>query len=514
VSDDERARRGDPRPLFDVGTIMALTGARLLTDGPAPSAMVTGVEVDSRLVRRGDLFCALAGERVDGHAFTGCALQAGAIAALVSRDPGPEARCFGRALLIVPDVLLGLTTLARHHRGRFSLPIVAVTGSVGKTTTKDLIASVLAPSRRVLASRGNLNTDIGLPLTLFDLGAEHEVACLEMGMRGPGEIARLAALARPSFGVITNVGPVHLELLGCVEAIGRAKEELLWALTGGGTAILNADDPLVAGLAERHRSRLARVITFGLERPAEVVGRELEACPEGGVSFSARQGGRDLGRFSLPLGGRHSVLNALAALATGIGLGLEPQAMRGGLACPRLSAMRQETLSAGGVRLVNDAYNASPASMAASLDLLTAMRAARGGRAVAILGDMLELGDFEETAHREIGQAAAAANLDLLIAVGPRAGVLAQEARRGLGEDRVVYLGPKTVRPNLEAANLALGFLASGDSVLIKASRGLRFEEIVKELVVGLSRRRDDPGPGEGGLDRKDAADGPVEGER
>lgn len=490
MSDDERARSGRPRPLFNLAEVAAITRGRIV-DGRAEElagVVVTGVEVDSRFVRAGDLFGALAGERVDGHSFVARALDAGAVAALVTRDPGPKAHRTGRRLLTVPDVVKALGQLAKHHRDRFSLPIVAVTGSVGKTTTKDLIASVLGSSRRVLANRGNLNTDIGLPLTLFELGPEHQVACLEMGMRGAGEIARLAELARPVVGVITNVGPVHIELLGSVPAIARAKEELLWALPREGTAILNGDDPILAGLAKGHRSRLARVIIYGLDQPADLSAEELESLPDGGMSFGVVHEGLALGRFSVPLAGRHSALNALAALAVGLSLGLDPEAMRAGLARPRLSAMRQEIIDRGGVRVINDAYNAGPASMTASLELLTGTRAGRGGRAVAVLGDMLELGELTEAAHRDLGRATAAAGLDYVIAVGPRSATLAEEARRGLGEGKVTHFDPGVADPNREAAALALRLLQPGDTVLVKASRGMKFEEIVGRLLAGLER--------------------------
>ncbi len=493
VTGEERRRTGPVRPLFSLEEAAAVTRGRLAGDpgaGPAGvgAVVVTGVEVDSRHVRQGDLFCALPGERTDGHEFVGRAFGGGAVTAMVSRDPGTPLPP-GRSYLFVGDTLAGLTALARHHRDRFDLPVVGVTGSVGKTTTKDLIASVLGASLNVLYSPGNLNTDIGLPLAIFELGPEHDAACLEMGMRGSGEITRLAALARPTVGVVTNIGPVHIELLGSVEAIARAKEELLEALPASGTAVLNADDPIVAGMAGRHRGRLASVTTYGLEPGADVTATDIKAGPAGETSFRARASGADLGPFTVPLAGRHSVLNSLAAIAVGLRFGLGPADMARGLAHPRLSAMRQEVTEVAGVRVVNDAYNAGPASMAASVELLSATRSARGGRAVAVLGDMLELGDLTEEAHRDLGRKVAEAAVDYLVVVGPRSAALADEARRaGLGPRRVSYLegGPAS---NRAAAGLVLEFVCPGDTVLVKASRGMQFEEVAESLLAGLGKR-------------------------
>lgn len=509
---DERRRTGPIRPLFSLAEAVAVTGARLAT-GPgytgAPSTgpgevVITGVEVDSRRVRTGDLFCALPGERVDGHDFVGRAFAGGAVAALVSRDPGlrpaPD-----RALLYAGDTLKGLADLARYHRDRFELPVLAVTGSVGKTTTKDLIASTLGTTLKVLANPGNLNTDIGLPLTLFELGPEHQVACLEMGMRGPGEITHLAALARPTVGVITNVGPVHLELLGSIEAIARAKEELLWALPPGGTGILNADDGIVAGMAERHRGRLATLVTYGLGPGADVGATDLHPDSSGETTtFRVRVAGADLGAFVVPLAGRHSVLDALAAVAAGLHFGLDSEAIKRGLASPSLSAMRQETTDAAGVRVINDAYNAGPASMAASVELLASVGKARGGKVIAVLGDMLELGGLAEKAHRDLGRLVAEAGVGYLVAVGPRSAAVAEEAvRAGLAPDRVFRLDQGS--PNAAAAELALGLAGPGDTVLVKASRGMKFEEIAGRLLEGLLRRESAgaaPRRGRGGIGR------------
>ncbi len=525
VAGGERVRTGPVRRLFSVAEVARVTGGQIERLDPAPDGgrdrtpdpaevFLTGVEVDSRLIRQGDLFCALPGERVDGHDFVGRAFAAGALAALVSREPvlacdgrgavgGGSGSLSGRFLVRVPESLEALGRLAAWHRRRFDLPVVGVTGSVGKTTTKDLIASTLRRRFRVLATPGNLNTDIGLPLTLFELGPEHEVACLEMGMRGPGEIERLAAIARPSVGVLTIVGPVHIELLGSVEAIARAKEELLWSLPSSGTAVLNADDERVAAMARTHRERLARVLTYGLERPADVSARSIDHEGEEGTRFEVVLAGRarelagasGIGWFRVPLAGRHSVSNALAAVAVGLLFGMDPEDIRSGLARAEVSAMRQEVFDVGGVRVVNDAYNASPPSMAAAVALLVELRRKRGGKAVAVLGDMLELGDHSEPAHRGVGRTVAAAGIDHLVAVGPQAAAIAEEARKaGLGPGRVAWFADVP-----EAAEEVLRLAGPGDTVLVKASRGLRLERLVERVLAGLRERGGGGGTAEEG---------------
>lgn len=500
---DERRRTGRARPLFTAAEVASHTGGRPVP-GPGGSgtlnSVITGVEADSRYIRPGDLFCALPGERVDGHDFVGQAFRAGALAALVSRVPIPAPPEVG-LLIVVPDVLAALAELARRHLARFPVRVIGVTGSVGKTTTKDLITAALTTSFSVIANRGNLNTDIGLPLTIFEVGPEHELACLEMGMRGPGEIARLAALARPETGVLTNIGPVHIELLGSIEAIARAKEELLWELPGNGSAVLNADDPLVARAAEAHRSRLARVLTYGLDQPADVTASSFANRGPAGAAFNVVLSGvaRDLARgpdltgFSIPLAGRHSVSNALAAVACGLLYGAPPEAMRSGLAAARLSPMRQETVTAAGVRVINDAYNAGPASMAAAIELLAHHE--RRGRAIAFLGDMLELGDLSEAAHREIGRVVAGSGIDYLFAVGSRSAATIDEAlKAGFPPARAGHFTETSaaVEAVLEAAR-------PGDVVLVKASRGIRLEDAVSSIIAGLkARERSDAGPGDG----------------
>ncbi|MCL6450028.1 MAG: UDP-N-acetylmuramoyl-tripeptide--D-alanyl-D-alanine ligase [Acetobacteraceae bacterium] len=461
-------------PLFTAGQVARAVGGCLVLG--RPRVPMFGVEVDSRRVQPGDLFCALAGSRTDGHRFVGQAFERGAAGALVSRwplpppgDPVPlEA---GRAVVLVDDTLAALGRLSAFHRTRFEPLVVAVTGSVGKTTTKDMAAAVLARRYRTLKTEGNYNTEVGLPLTLLRLRRDHQAAVLEMGMRGRGEIAYLAGLARPRVGVVTNVGPTHLERLGSLEAVAQAKGELLSALPHGGTAVLNSDDTWCRGLG---RETAARVLWFGLEPGAEVTAEALASRGlEGSTFVLASPWGR--APVSLPLPGRHQVMNALAAAAVGLALGVEPGEVGRGLAEAEPGEFRMQVLERPGLTILADCYNASPASVRAALCILAEVA---GGRRVAVLGDMLELGSFEVEGHREVGRAAVAAGVGLLVTVGPRARMIAEEARAaGLPAYAVLEADD-----NPGALSLLRGVLRPEDTVLVKGSRALGMEAIVAGL--------------------------------
>lgn len=459
-----------------------------------PGDLFTGVSTDTRTLRPGDLFIPLRGERFDGHRFLGQALAAGAAGLVVVVPAGSTVegrlaelelplpvRAGDRTpfLVVLEDALAGLHRLAAYYRRRFSLPVVGVTGSVGKTTTKDFIAAVLETRWRTVATRGNYNNEIGLPLTLFNLDRTTEAACLELGMRGLGQIRALAEIVRPTVGVVTNVGETHLELLGTRENIARAKAELVEALPPGGVAVLNADDPRVAAMAERTR---AAVVRYGLLRAGEqpsdrnldVAGTEVESFGVRGVRFTAVAGERRFG-VHLPVPGMHNASNALAAAAVGLALGLTPEEVARGLSQARLTEMRlQLERGRAGFLIINDAYNASPASVGAALSLLVESRT--GGRAVAVLGDMLELGEASETAHRGVGERAAALGVDWLLGVGPRSACTVQGAQSAGLKRAEAY-------PTTDAAAEALlESLRPEDVVLVKGSRAMRMEEIVRRL--------------------------------
>jgi len=433
---------------------------------------LTRVVVDSRQVQAGALFVALRGQKHDGHAFVAQALADGAAGALVERIP-PECAA-GPPLVVVPSTQKGLEAMARwafdHHPG---LDVVGITGSVGKTTTKEVVAGVLAQTRSVLKSEGNLNSEIGLPLTVLNgLRPEHEVAVLEMGMYQPGDIRLLARLARPRIGVVTTVQPVHLERLGTIERIAGTKRELVEELPAdGGVAVLNRDDARVAAMAA---ASLARVVHYGLADDADVRADQIESHGLKGVEFDLVVRGSRGRHVRLPLLGAQSVHAALAAAAVGIeeGMTLDDIAEALHQLTPTLRLLVVDGIN--GSRIVDDSYNASPESVMAALALL---RELPGQRKVAVLGDMLELGSEEEPGHRRVGTRAAHV-VQLLIAYGRRSRTTAEAARRaGLGADQVVQaedLG--------EIAELLRRRLRPGDDVLVKGSLGMGMATLVRAL--------------------------------
>lgn len=460
--------------LFDAAWVARVTGGRILAGrGEVPFG---GVSVDSRRIRPGDLFVALPGQRVDGHHYVGEALAGGANGALVREGAAIAGgvQAADQALIAVPDTLTALGDLAAAHRCRYNLPVVAVTGSVGKTSTKDMIASVLGRRWLTLATGGNYNNEIGLPLTLLQLGGGHGAAVLEMAMRGPGEIRRLAEIAAPAVGVLTNIGETHLERLGTVENIARAKAELLESLPPDGTAVLNGDDPRVRGVAGRS---VAPVVYYGFEPGAAITGHDLDVDGEGRPRFTIITP-RGRTRVSLPVPGRHNASNALAAAAVGTILGLDLDEIRAGLEGLSLTAMRMEIRHpANGLVILNDAYNASPVSTRAALRVLADLKV-ESGRRLAVLGNMLELGPYAEAGHREVGEAAAAMEPAALVLVGDLARLAGEAAiAGGLDPDRVHFCPS-----NARACAVLEDLVRPGDVILVKGSRGMAMEEIVRYL--------------------------------
>ena len=433
----------------------------------APEAAVAGVSIDSRTLRDGELFVAVRGERFDGHDFVPDAFERGAVAAVVdSRRAGSPGVGW---LIEVPNTVAALQRLAAWYRSRFGLPVVAVTGTNGKTTTKDMAAAVLSAAFDTMKTEGNLNNHIGVPLTLFGLSRGHEAAVVEMGMNRPGEIGTLAGVAGPTVGVITNVAEAHMEGMGSVEAIARAKGELLEALPPDGTAILNADDARVMSQAGRTS---ARVVTFGLSVGADV--RATAVSEEGPVGFDLAGGDR----VTLPVPGRHNVMNALAALAVGEVLGVERSACIAGLSSFVPSPMRMCIEDVGRWTVLNDAYNANPGSMGAALETLASLA---GGRTmVAALGDMLELGQRTRDAHREAGLLAAEKGVDHLLLFGSEVAALREGALAGgMPPDRARLFEDKA------ALVEALRQISDEPVLLVKGSRAMRMEEVVELLAQG-----------------------------
>jgi UDP-N-acetylmuramoyl-tripeptide--D-alanyl-D-alanine ligase len=467
--------------LFTVGEVVEITGAKVWSgqDQRRPRVGIRRVCTDSRDVRPGDLFVALKGERFDGHQFVEAALQRGAIGLVVENRSGitsvAKSQASGRpVLLAVPDTLLAYQQLAAHHRRRFRIPVVAVTGSNGKTTTKDMVAHVLSERWTVLKTEGNLNNRIGVPQTLLGLRPRHQAAVVEMGVDHQGQTTRLGEIARPTIGLITNIGPDHLEFFGTVEASARAKGELLDLLPLDGAAVLNADDAHFGYLASRTR---CRVVSFGLSRSAEVRATAVVADPRRGTAFRLTLPGRTRGaRVILRAHGAHNLSNALAAAAVGHCLALSGAVIVRGLARFRPATMRSQVRRWGDLRIINDCYNANPVSMKAAIDLL--MHLGVGGRTMAVLGDMLELGPESPALHREVGAYLAERGVEYLIACGMLGRGFADGAREaGMGPDRV-----REAPDAPAAAAILTTMLRAGDVILVKGSRGMRMERVIEAL--------------------------------
>lgn len=451
------------RQLFTAAEIAAVTGGRLLQGSPATP--VYGFAYDSRKVRPGDSFVAMPGERVDGHDYAARAAEAGAACVIAGR----EVEAPGAALVVVTDPVLALGQLGRAHRDRFALPLVGVTGSVGKTTTKELVAAALATRWNVFRSTGNFNSEVGLPVTLMDLTEEHQAAVLEMGMRALGEVTYLASIARPRIGLVTNVGQTHLELLGTVENIAAAKGELVRALPPEGAAVLNADDPRVAAMAAYSPCKVW-FYGFGAGGKGErwVTVRDVERAGEASQRFTLVTPAGEAA-VELPAPGRHNVLNAMAAAAVGLELGLSPAEVARGLAAYQPAGSRMRILHVGGVRILDDTYNAAPVSVIAALGVMREL--AGQGRCVAVLGDMFELGAAAVEGHRQVGEAAQGL-ADEVLCVGE----LARQIAGAAGEKARHF-------PDRAALTAALKDLVRrGDTVLVKGSRGMAMEEIVRDL--------------------------------
>jgi UDP-N-acetylmuramoyl-tripeptide--D-alanyl-D-alanine ligase len=463
----------DAAPALTADDLVRLTGGRLLARSERG---VRGAAVDSRLVGPGQLFVALPGERTDGHLHLDDAVRRGAAALLVTRSvEGPGA--FGDVTIIrVADGLAALGAVAAGWRQRFDPLVVGITGSIAKTSTKEAVATVLGGSLRTLKTEGNQNNEVGLPLTLMRLGPDDDAAVLEMGMYVTGEIADLAAMARPSIGVVTAVQAVHLSRIGTLREVERAKGELLEALPPDGTAVLNADDPIVTRMDSR---TVAHAVRYGFDDGADVRASDVMSAGTDGMSFRLRTPAGERA-VTIPALGRLSVHNAAAAAAVGLAARLDLDAIASALARGWGAPHRVELVRLRGVTVIDDSYNASPGSVTAALDLLAGLP----GRHVAVLGEMLELGDAHEAGHRAVGEAAGPI-VDLLIVVGAGAGGIAAGALdAGLDAGRILVV------PDADAALDAVRpRLRDGDAVLVKASRGIELDRVVDGLRLELGER-------------------------
>lgn len=463
-------------PKFTLEEIKQATGASVYTEGAGDFADVV---TDTRKIRPGVLFVALRGERFNGEDFAADALQKGAAGVIVRRDCSQAnltaARTqSGGTVLQVEDTLAAYQQIARFWRAKFQLPVVAITGSNGKTTTKDLTAAVLSSLGAVQKTQGNFNNEIGLPLTLLGIGEEHRAAVVEIGMRGLRQIEALAPLAAPTVGIVTNVGETHMELLGSLENIAQAKSELVSAIPAGGAVILNADDERVAGMVTKAAEGV-RVLTFGLGKGADVRGQAVRTG-DGHTQFMVTYG-NERHEYVMSMVGRHNVYNALAAIAAGFALGLKAEDIRKGLMNLEATKMRFECSDLGEWHIINDAYNASPMSMKAAIRTTAEMVGERG-RKLAVLGDMLELGDVSERAHREVGRILSEEKFTAVITRGELGALIAEGAEAsGLAAYRC--------GSHEEAAAKLKEILQPGDTVLFKGSRGMQMEKIIELLSEG-----------------------------
>jgi UDP-N-acetylmuramoyl-tripeptide--D-alanyl-D-alanine ligase len=464
-------------PLLTAAEILQATGGTALRGGAGWSCR--GISTDTRTLVAGNLFIALAGENFDGHDCLAAAARRGSAGFLIGAQAAGKLAAAPQETpaICVPDTLKALGDIAGHWRRRFPIPVIAITGSSGKTTTKEMITAIAARSRNVLTTPGNLNNLIGLPMTLLGMHGKHEMAVVEMGTNSPGEIAALARIARPDVGLITNIGPAHLEGLGSVEAIREEKGSLFAVMAGQGTAILNQDDAAIAILAERWEGKR---VSFGLGPDAGVTARGIEPAGPEGIRFNLVIDGLGTPVF-LSAAGEHNVVNALAAAAAAWSLGFDRMQIAKGLAAFRGVPGRTEIRRlSNGVFLIIDAYNANPASVREAIKTMQGLRGS--ANAFAILGDMLELGEQAEALHDQIGVFLAEAGIGGLYLKGKLTKALAAGAiRSGIPAEKIEFFAdPQTVVASLQTR------LKPGDWILVKGSRKMKMEAVAEKIIAAF----------------------------
>src|SRR6267142_1056101 len=463
----QRSEESMKLPLSKIEEFLGATGECELKE------VAQGYSIDSRTLQPGELFFAVKGERFDGHDFLHQALERGAVSAVVRKDQLARFPVKTR-LLAVDDTLTALQTLATAVRRLWGKPVVGVTGSAGKTTTKEAIARVLATRSPVLKSEGNFNNHFGLPLMLLKLQPEQQMAVIEMGMSHAGEIGALAKIAQPEIGVVTVVAPVHLEYFDSLASIARAKYELIASLPAGGTAVLNADDEYVSQFGRDFRGH---VVTFGLKPTADVSAANVESLGAEGSAFdvvvhTVRE------RATLPLIGAHNISNALAAVAVGLDRGIHLSEILAALASLTPADKRGEVVQLGNIRVINDCYNSNPKALEAMVDALTTMPAKRR---IVVAGEMLELGPSSEPMHRCAGKHIADKKIDVLIGVRGQAQSMV-EAAKAAGMRAEFVATPE------EAGEWLARESREGDLVLLKASRGVKLEKALEKWSLALGR--------------------------
>jgi UDP-N-acetylmuramoyl-tripeptide--D-alanyl-D-alanine ligase len=450
-------------PALSLRQIAEFAGGSL--SGGDANTTVSKISTDSRTLQAGDLFVPLRGDNFDGHKFVEQASERGAAGAVVEASwSGTTPKSF--ALIRVPDTLAGYQNLAANYRRSLKLKVIAITGSNGKTSTKDFVAATLAKKFRVTKTEANFNNHVGLPQTMLAANADDEIAVWEIGMNHPGEIAALAKIAAPDAGIITNIGVAHIEFMGSREAIATEKGALAEAVGAEGTVILNADDPLSQSIAQRTR---AKIILAGIEN-GSVRATDVRQSATGS-EFTVLEGAHRC-RAQLPVPGIHMVQNAMLAVAAGRAFGLSLEECAAGLASTPLTKARLQIREINGLQFIDDSYNANPDSMKAALRTLIELDT--DGRRIAVLGEMGELGDESKRGHREVGEAAAELGVDELIAVGTTAAEIAHAAREAGLENTVAVKAPE------EAAELLAQSARGGDLILVKGSRSARMERVLE----------------------------------
>lgn len=441
------------------------------------------VSTDSRTIRNGELFIPIKGERFDGHDYIEHAFQSGAAGAITERDAAEIYKSdngidFGEKTIIkVDDTLKALRNLASYYRQKFKIPFIGITGSVGKTSTKDMISCILMQEYNVLKTEGNLNNEIGLPLTIFNLEPYHEVAVVEMGMSSIGEISRLTSIVHPKIAVITNIGMSHIEKLGSRQNILKAKMEILEGVPKDGLVVLNGDDNLLYGLKgflDKH------TVYYGMDEGLDYQAYNIQNAGESGVYFNITIKNKEY-KIHVPIPGVHNIHNALAALVIGIEMGVPVDEIIEGIRLFTPDKMRLNIVSHKGFKIINDTYNANPQSMEAALRVLKDINSINGNsprRRIAVLGDMLELGDWSYDAHFNLGKFSVSLGIDYIITVGQDGKNIAKGAlEAGAGHEKV-----KSFSDNIEVSEFLKGFISDDDVILVKGSRGMKMEEIVLNL--------------------------------
>lgn len=449
-----------------IADILEATGGKLLSGDI--NKEIKDITTDSRQTAPGVLFIPLIGEKFDGHEFINASFDLGAAAVLTQKE---TELLIDKTIVKVNDTLKALGDIARYYKAKHNVPTVAVTGSVGKTTTKDMIYSVLAQKYNTLKTQANYNNDIGLPITVFNLEKEHEAAVLEMGMNHFGEIEYLASIGKPDVAVITNIGQSHIENLGSREGIFKAKMEITKLFTKDNTLIVNGDDNFLSSTKNKGEYR---VVYYGIKNPDnDIFARDIENNGLDGITFTAVVDGQEY-KIKVNVPGEHNVYNALAAICVGREFGVPMDKIIYGIGSFKLTKMRMAVEDYKGIKIINDCYNASPDSIKAALGVLGSIE---NMRKIAILGDVLEMGEFAKDAHYALGKAAVENGIDLLITAGENMKYLAQGAKDNGLEDVISF--DKT----LEVCNYIKEKIQSGDAVLIKASRGMHFEEVYNAII-------------------------------